>query len=115
MAAERKGPIIGIDVAGDRALMPGSEVPLNRHGIINWFRPDTRPLPGIVSILMRAGTVSAQLQMTLAKTQTTLLIEPELTDVALLDWHSFDRAVEAGYRQTRKVLEHADLAALGLV
>jgi len=115
MAAERKGPIIGIDVAGDRALMPDSEVPLNRHGLIGWFRPDTRPLPGIVSILMRAGTVSSQLQMTLAKSQTTLLIEPELTEVPLLDWHSFDRAVEAGYRQTRKVLERADLATLGLI
>ena len=115
MASERKGPIIGIDVAGDRALMPGSEVPLNRHGIIGWFRPDTRPLPGIVSILMRAGTVSSQLQMTLAKSQTTLLIEPALSEVPLLDWHSFDRAVEAGYRQTRKVLERADLPALGLL
>ena len=115
MAAERKGPIIGIDVAGDRALMPGSEVPLNRHGLIGWIRPDTRPLPGIVSILMRAGTVSSQLQTTLAKSQTTLLIEPALSEVPLLDWHSFDRAIEAGYRQTRKVLERADLASLGLV
>ena len=115
MAAERKGPIIGIDVAGDRALTPGSEVPLNRHGMIGWLRPDTRPLPGIVSILMRAGTVSSQLQTSLAKSQTTLLIEPALSEVALLDWHSFDRAVEAGYRQTRKVLERADLHALGLI
>ncbi|GGF23547.1 patatin [Aliidongia dinghuensis] len=114
MAAERKGPIVGIDVAGDRALMPGSEVPLNRHGVIGWFRPDTSPLPGIVSILMRAGTVSSQLQTSIAKTQTALLIEPELTEVPLLDWQSFDRAVEAGYRQTRKVLEQANLSALGL-
>jgi NTE family protein len=115
MAAERKGPIIGIDVAGDRALMPGSEVPLNREGLIGWIRPDTRPLPGIVSILMRAGTVSSQLQMTLAKSQTTLLIEPALSEIPLLDWQSFDRAVEAGYRQTRKLLERADLRALGLL
>jgi NTE family protein len=115
MAAERKGPIIGIDVAGDRALMPGSEVPLNRHGVIGWFRPDTSPLPGIVSILMRAGTVSSQLQTSIAKSQTTLLIEPALSQVPLLDWQSFDRAVEAGYRHTRKVLERADLPALGLI
>jgi NTE family protein len=115
MANERKGPIIGIDVAGDRALTLGSEVPLNRHGIVGWLRPDTRPLPGIVSILMRAGTVSSALQRTLAQSQTTLLIEPALSEVPLLDWQSFDRAVEAGYRQTRKLLERADLKELGLV
>jgi NTE family protein len=115
MAGERKGPIIGIDVAGDRAQMTENEVPLNRRGLIGWLRPDTRPMPGIVSVLMRAGTVSSQLQTNLAKAQTSLLIEPALSHVPLLDWQSFDRAVEAGYRQARKVLERADLKTLGLV
>ena len=60
------------------------------------------------------GTITIEPFTSIAKAQTTLMIEPALSEVPLLDWHSFEKAIEAGYRQTRKVLERADLKALGL-
>jgi len=79
---------------------------------MGFLRPDPGPLPGIVSVLSRVGTVSSTLQTSLAQAQLSLLISPPLADVPLLDWHSFDRAVEAGYRATQQVIATADLKAL---
>jgi NTE family protein len=112
MAGLGTGPIIGIDVGGGTALMPGTEVPLNRRGLMGFLRPDPGPLPGIVSVLSRVGTVSSTLQTALAQAQLSLLIAPEIADIPMLGWQSFDRAVAAGYNATRTVLEGADLKAL---
>jgi NTE family protein len=112
MAGIGSGPIVGIDVGEAPALMPGTEVPVNRRGLIGFLRPDPGRLPGIVSLLSRVGTVSSNLQTSLARAQLSLLIQPPIADVALLDWHSFDRAVEAGYRAAMDALEAADLGAL---
>jgi len=112
MAAAGRGPIIGLDVGGALALLPGTEVPLNRRGLMGFLRPDPGRLPGIVSLLSRVGTVSSTLQTSLAQAQLSLLIQPPIADVPLLDWQSFDRAVEAGYRAAAEAIEKADLAAL---
>jgi NTE family protein len=112
MAGLGSGPIVGVDVGGGVALMPGSEVPLNRRGLMGFLRPDPGPLPGIVSVLSRVGTVSSTLQTSLAQVHLSLLIEPPIADVPLLDWHGFDRAIEAGYRAARAVLETTDLKGL---
>jgi NTE family protein len=112
MAGSGRGPIVGIDVGGAMALMPGTEVPLNRRGLMGFLRPNPGPLPGIVSVLSRVGTVSSTLQTSLAQAQLSLLIEPPIADVPLLDWHSFDRAVEAGYRAAQAAIAAADLKAL---
>jgi len=42
----------------------------------------------------------------------SLLIAPEIADIPMLGWQSFDRAVAAGYSATRAVLAGADLKAL---
>ena len=112
MAGNGRGPIVGVDVGGAMALMPGTEVPLNRRGLMGFLRPDPGRLPGIVSVLSRVGTVSSTLQTSLAQAQLSLLIQPPIADVPLLDWQSFDRAVEAGYRATEAAIATADLKAL---
>ncbi|MGB8842711.1 MAG: patatin-like phospholipase family protein [Aliidongia sp.] len=115
MAGLGSGPIIGINVGGGLALMPGSEVPLNRRGLMGFLRPNPGPLPGIVSVLSRVGTVSSTLQTALAQVHLSLLIEPAMADLPLLDWQGFDRAVEAGYRATRAALEATDLTAANII
>ncbi|HVJ51951.1 MAG TPA: patatin-like phospholipase family protein [Aliidongia sp.] len=110
MAEGGRGPIIGIDVGGARALLDG-DVPRQRRGLVDLFRPSGAG-PGIISVLSRVGTVSSTLQTSIAKAQVNLLIEPALEQIPLLDWQSFDRAVEAGYRAACAVLETADLPAL---
>jgi NTE family protein len=112
MVGSGRGPVIGVDVGGARALTEGSEVPLNRRGLMGFLRPGSGPLPGIVSVLSRVGTVSSTLQTSLAHAQVNMLIEPALEDVPLLDWHSFSRAIQAGYRATADILTTADLSAL---
>ena len=115
MAASGRGPIVGVDVGGAEALMPGTEVPLNRRGLMGFLRPDPGRLPGIVSLLSRVGTVSSSLQTSLAQAQLSLLIQPPIADVPLLDWQSFDRAVDAGYRAAAAAIEAADLQALRIL
>jgi NTE family protein len=114
MAASGRGTIVGIDVGGARALLEGAEPPLSRRGLISFFRPGGGPMPSIVSVLSRVGTVSSTLQTSMARAQVSLLIEPALENIPLLDWHSFDRAVEAGYRAASEALESADLTPLRL-
>jgi len=114
MSAGGRGPIIGIDVGGARAFDNGDEPPINRGGLIGFLRPSAGPLPSIVSVLSRVGTVSSTIQTSIARAQASLLIEPALENIPLLDWQSFDRAVEAGYRAASEALETADLPSLGI-
>ena len=112
MAGLGRGPIVGVDVGGALALQPGTEVLPSRRGLMSFLGPEPGRLPGIVSVLSRVGTVSSTLQTSLAQAQLSLLIEPPIADVPLLDWQSFDRAVEAGYRATVAAIEKADLKKL---
>ncbi|WP_439814300.1 patatin-like phospholipase family protein [Zavarzinia sp. CC-PAN008] len=111
MAAQRRGPTIGVDVARDSAL----------HSLVHdleeesiWKLAFRKRAPGIVAILMRSATVSSDAQAKLCRTQADVLFEPELSDVDLRDWKAFDRVVETGYRHAMARLETMDLKALGL-
>jgi NTE family protein len=106
MQAGGRGRIVGIDVAEDEALMPGSEVPPTPNLLLRLIRPRRRPdLPGIVSVLSRVGTVSSRLQRTVSRAQVDLLIEPALGNVPLLDWRRFDQIVEAGRVAALRAIE----------
>jgi NTE family protein len=114
MAEAAAGPIIGVNVATELVLTPGEAA----HGHSSRFRFHLRPdpeMPSMLSILMHATTISSSLQVAVCRSQTTLLLEPPLSHVPLLDWRAFDRAVEAGYRHTVTTLERADLGALKLL
>jgi NTE family protein len=113
MAGAGRTRIVGVDVAEDEALMLGTEVPPRPNLLLRLVRPRTA-MPGIVSVLSRVGTVSSRLQRNLNRTQVDLLIEPPLGQVPLLDWRSFDRAVEAGRVAALRAIEahHGDLANL---
>ena len=114
MADSERGPIIGVNVATQLALAPNSERPVLKRRFPGITRSGVK-MPGIVDVLMHAGTISSSLQASICRTQATLLIEPPLSHVSLLDWQAFDRAVEAGYRHTIGLLERTDLKALQLL
>ena len=106
MSAMRRGPVIGVDVATDRALTAppadledGSPWRLLRRG---------RGAPVIVSLLLRAGTVSADARTRLFRSHADLLFEPPLETIDMLDWRAFDRAIEIGYRYAVEMLGHLD-------
>jgi hypothetical protein len=41
----------------------------------------------------------------LHRNDVEMLIEPQISEIAMLDWKAFERIVEAGYRQTIESLE----------
>ena len=106
-----RGPVIGVDIAGGRAL-PAEVDSLDAGLVTNFLRLRGGKAPDIVSILTRAGTVSSTAQAKELRRHVTLFLEPPLDSVDLLDWKSFERCIEIGYRHTAEVLETTDLAEL---
>ncbi len=59
----------------------------------------------IFQILMHAGMVNSVSSLAAQRTLADVMLKPPLTNIDLLDWHAFDRAIEAGYRYARGALE----------
>lgn len=112
ISALGRGPIIGIDVAHDRAFVADDE-DWERPSLWRLFARGRQNRPGILRLLMRAGTVSGLGQARAGHRAVDLLLTPALEDIDMLDWKAFDRAVEAGYRATYTALEKADHLGFG--
>jgi NTE family protein len=105
MRETNRGPVVAVDVARDLALTPA------------WLKQEmARPLiqrllrPPLVSILMRAGTVSGEQQYRTQIQAADIALAPALGAIDLRDWKAFEIAVEAGYLAARKAIaEHPDL------
>ena len=99
MRSIHQGPIMAVDVARDRSMTPDmlSVEPQNA-----FFAQLRRP--PIVSILMRSGTLTGQLQNDEQARAANLLLEPPLGEIDIRDWQAFDQAVEIGYRHASEVL-----------
>ncbi len=104
-----RGIVIGVDVGSDTAftadIQESDLPPLWR--LLGWFRHNRRQ-PTILQILWRAGMINSAAATAAGREQTDLLLQPPLADVDLLGWHSFELAIEAGYRHTRARLEALD-------
>jgi NTE family protein len=67
----------------------------------------------IFQILMRAGMVNSVSSAAAQRSLADVLLKPPLTNIDLLEWHAFDRAIEAGYEHTVRALkEFANLPRL---
>jgi len=101
MLQNHRGPIIGVDVARQASLDPADFI--DPPGFVGWVRRHgVHSAPPIASLLIRAATVKTNPWN--GRESVDVLILPELNDVELRDWRSFDHAIEAGY--------HAAVAAL---
>jgi NTE family protein len=67
--------------------------------------------PGIVSTLTRAAMVNSEETSLHCIERADLLITPPLEHVSMLDWKDWQLAVDAGYRETLRVLEASDAKA----
>ena len=108
---ERRGPIIGVDVANHR---PFGKVPPNydRKSLFWILCNRHKKFPGIVSLLLRAGTISGDMKARDSKRHLALFIDPVMPDMELRDWQSFDQAVQVGYENAVAALDRADLSAM---
>jgi NTE family protein len=111
MASYARGPIVGVDVAGDEAPIAEAE----NFSEQSWwplFRQQLKGAPSIVSILMRSGTVGNEAQRRLAREQADMLFDPPLVGVGLRSWQAFDRAVAEGYSHAAGLIETHGIDAL---
>lgn len=111
MSTYAHGPVIGVDVAGNEALVAEGEN-FSEQPWLRLFRQQLKGAPSIVSILMRSGTVGNENQRRAAREQADILFDPPLPGIGLRSWHAFDRAVEAGYAHAARHIETTGLDAL---
>ncbi len=106
MRGRIRGPVIGVDIAGEHALdaqvdecySPGAFTMWRQR----WLGQAQRP--GIARILLRAGMVNSAATAAANLAASDLVLKPPVNEIDLLDWSQFERAVEIGYRYTRERL-----------
>ncbi len=107
MRSIQPGPIIGVDVSRGRSLDADDIV--NPVKFWRWlFSGGWRRGPPIVSILMRAATVSTGRDLAAARAATDVLILPMVDDIEIRDWRRYDPAVHAGLRAAQEALDNLE-------
>lgn len=113
-----RGVTIGVDIDTGGALAAGAGVmepwsPWQFFRRLIWNRNETLPIPSIVRILLRSALVASTARAAQDRNAAELLIVPPMTHIDLLDWTSFDAAIELGYRTTMEGLEKARTLPIG--
>jgi NTE family protein len=106
MRERQVGEIVAVDIGADEVLRAGvEEYALPAAWRLALQRLRGRPLrPGILGILLRAGMVNSEAASIERRAQTSLLLTPPVHNVGLLDWHAYERAIDAGYRYASEIL-----------
>jgi NTE family protein len=113
MRAKGRGPVIGVDVGADRAFttdIEATETPPFWNLLFG--RRVGRRRPNILQILWRAGMVNSATATLQHRSESDLLLTPALESLDLLDWQSFERAMDIGYRDACERLAGGALARL---
>ena len=96
MRERHEGPIIGVDV-GKAAGISAADLMTSPAEITRWLLSGAwRRGPPIVSLLMRAATVSAGREVTASRSMTDLLIEPDVEAIEIRNWRAYGPAIAAG-------------------
>ena len=104
MRSLHAGPIIGVDVGVGRSVDVHDL--MDPVSILRWLLSGAwRRGPPIVSLLMRAATVTGGRDITAGRTATDVLIVPMVDNVEIRDWKAYDRAVAAGQRAALEALD----------
>lgn len=107
MRAGQLGPIIGVDVTTGRSITADDVA--RPSSVWRWFwSGQWRRGPPIVSLLMRAATVSTGRDHAAAREATDVLVLPDVARVEIRDFGAYDPAVAAGYRATIEALDRLE-------
>jgi NTE family protein len=91
------GPIVGIDVTRGRSITADDVA--RPSSVWRWILSgDWRKGPPIVSLLLRAATVTSGRDLLANREATDVLVLPEMDEVEIRDWKAFDEASEAGHK-----------------
>ncbi len=112
MSAMRRGPVIGVDVTRYQTLTVKERT--EGWSVRRLVAGPDYAGPGIVSLLLRAGTLGGDAQTMTSRGHADVLLEPPLQHVHIRDWHVFDRAIEAGYRYTMERMGELEALSHGM-
>jgi NTE family protein len=107
---------VDIDTGGALAAGAGVEQPWSAREFFSrlvWRRKETLPIPSIVRILLRSALVSSAARTMEDRAAADLLIVPPMEKIDLLDWTSFEKAVDIGYTATMEALDKARSLPIG--
>jgi len=89
------GPVVGVDVTRGRSITADDVA--RPSSVWRWiFSGEWRKGPPIVSLLLRAATISTGQEMITSREATDLLVLPRMDAVEIRDWEAYDAAVTAG-------------------
>jgi NTE family protein len=103
MRATHLGPIVGVDVTGTRNITAADVA--RPESVWRWvLSGEWRKGPPIVSLLIRAATVTTGRDLAAARKEADVLVLPDTASVEIRDWSAYEPAVTEGYRATMEVL-----------
>ncbi|MCB1624264.1 MAG: patatin-like phospholipase family protein [Pseudomonadales bacterium] len=106
-----RGPVIGVDVAADRAFSTDvDDVDAPPFWKLLNFFAKRRRRPNIFQVLWRSGMVNSATASAAQREQTDLLLQPSLEQIDLLNWKAYRTAIEAGYSHATERLAAAPAA-----
>jgi NTE family protein len=111
MSALRRGPVIGVDVTRYQTLT--AKAGNGKWSLRGLLAGNDYDGPGIVSLLLRAGTMGSDAQTMMSRAHADVLLEPPLQHINIRDWRTFDRTIEAGYRYTMERMGELEKLAHG--
>ena len=96
------GPIVGVDVTRGRSITAEDVKP---RTVWKWILSgDWRRGPPIVSLLMRAATVTSGRDLIASREATDVLITPAVEGVEIRNWRAFEPAVDSGFHAANEAL-----------
>lgn len=108
MRSIQLGPIVGVDVSRGRSI--DAHDLLDPISVWRWLLSGAwRRGPPIVSLLMRAATVTTGRDLTAAREATDVLILPLVDEIEIRDWKAYEPAVAAGERAAVAALDKLTL------
>ncbi len=104
MRMSQLGPIVGVDVTGGRSITADDVA--RPASVWRWiWSGQWRKGPPIVSLLMRAATVSTSRDLAAARDATDMLVLPDTNKIEIRDFSAFDPAVAEGFRAMNEALD----------
>lgn len=106
MARLGAGRIIGVDLSRrNTRRYDFEEMPSTWQLLLDRLRGRKRyKLPTLGALLMRTTILYSESRSEQARESVDLYLNPDCSRIGLLDWKSFDRIVEIGYRHAKEVL-----------
>lgn len=97
--------ILAVDISADDMLTARVDEAESPRWPALWAQRRVGCRPNAFAILVRAGMLNSEAGSVRRRELASLLLRPHLEAIGLLDWHEFERAIEAGYGYTVNALE----------